>query len=103
MDDAEKEEEKEASVLEKFAADKELSPSYEETKLPKWLYKYLVYRFNLLDRTGEKAFLGTGLINFYRVTYQSGELCQIFILLPSSQGTTSSTTRSLSTSSPSSG
>ena len=50
------EEEKEASVLEKFAADKELSPSYEETKLPKWLYKYLVYRFNLLDRTGEKEF-----------------------------------------------
>merc|ERR1712117_844669 len=33
--------------------EKELSPSYEETKLPKWLYKYLVYRFNLLDRTGD--------------------------------------------------
>ena len=54
MDDAQEEREKEASVLEKFAADKELSPSYEETKLPKWLYKYLVYRFNLLDRTGER-------------------------------------------------
>ena len=36
--------------MEKFAKDK---ANYEETKLPKWLYKYLVYRFNLLDRTGE--------------------------------------------------
>ena len=37
--------------MEKFAKDK---ANYEETKLPKWLYKYLVYRFNLLDRTGKK-------------------------------------------------
>ena len=44
------EEEEEASVLEKFAKDK---ANYEDTKLPKWLYKYLVYRFNLLDRTGK--------------------------------------------------
>ena len=51
--------EKEAggSVLERFAEDQAgLTPSYEETKLPKWLYKYLVYRFNLLDRTGESTF-----------------------------------------------
>ena len=46
------------SVLERFAKDKDgLTPSYEETKLPKWLYKYLVYRFNLLDRTGELMFV----------------------------------------------
>ena len=61
----EEEEEKEESVLEKFAADKELTPSYEETKLPKWLYKYLVYRFNLLDRTGENFFLCILLKQFF--------------------------------------
>ena len=47
----EEEKEDDASVLEKFAKDK---ANYEETKLPKWLYKYLVYRYNLLDRTGKK-------------------------------------------------
>ena len=50
VEEAEEVEEEEASVLEKFAKDK---ANYEETKLPKWLYKYLVYRFNLLDRTGK--------------------------------------------------
>ncbi len=39
----------EPTILEQFAADK---ANFEETKLPKWLYKYLVFRFNLLDRTG---------------------------------------------------
>lgn len=37
------------TILEQFAADK---TNFENTKLPKWLYKYLVFRFNLLDRTG---------------------------------------------------
>ncbi len=41
----------EPTILEQFAADK---ANFEETKLPKWLYKYLVFRFNLLDRTGKK-------------------------------------------------
>jgi hypothetical protein len=49
---AKEEEEKdiaEPTILEQFAADK---ANFEDTKLPKWLYKYLVFRFNLLDRTG---------------------------------------------------
>ena len=58
-EEAEKEKEKEKekskekengkTVLEKFAND---DTNIEETFLPKWLYKYLVFRFNLLDRTG---------------------------------------------------
>ena len=46
--------EQEKSVLEKFAAGDDKT-RLEETKLPKWLYKYLVFRFNLLDRTGEQV------------------------------------------------
>ena len=49
-EDEEDEEEMEPSALEMFAADKS---DYESTILPKWLYKYLVFRFNLLDRTGK--------------------------------------------------
>ena len=41
----------ELTILEQFAADK--SNFEENTKLPKWLYKYLVFRFNLLDRVGK--------------------------------------------------
>ena len=41
-----------STILEQFAADK-TNFVEENTKLPKWLYKYLLFRFNLLDRTGE--------------------------------------------------
>ena len=40
-----------STILEQFAADK--TNFVENTKLPKWLYKYLLFRFNLLDRTGD--------------------------------------------------
>ena len=43
-------EEQSPTTLEMFAADK---ADYSSTILPKWLYKYLVFRFNLLDRCGE--------------------------------------------------
>ena len=42
-----------STILEQFAADK-TNFVEENTKLPKWLYKYLLFRFNLLDRTGER-------------------------------------------------
>lgn len=40
------------SILEQFAKDHDHSLNLDSTALPKWLYKYLVFRFNLLDRTG---------------------------------------------------
>ena len=41
-----------STILEQFAiADK--TNFVENSKLPKWLYKYLLFRFNLLDRTGD--------------------------------------------------
>ena len=43
----------ELTILEQFAATADKSNFEESTKLPKWLYKYLVFRFNLLDRVGE--------------------------------------------------
>jgi hypothetical protein len=46
----EQQQENESTVLEQFGQHK---ANYDDSKLPKWLYKYLVYRFNLLDRTGE--------------------------------------------------
>ena len=56
----EEKEEKDASVepetvLEMFAADHQAAAAVhlDESKLPKWLFKYLVFRFILLDRTGE--------------------------------------------------
>ena len=42
-----------STILEQFAADDKTNFAEESTKLPKWLYKYLLFRFNLLDRTGE--------------------------------------------------
>ena len=42
----------EPTILEQFAADKSNFEEQESSKLPKWLYKYLVFRFNLLDRVG---------------------------------------------------
>eukprot|EP00095_Tigriopus_kingsejongensis_P000767 maker-scaffold67_size430214-snap-gene-0.12 protein:Tk00767 transcript:maker-scaffold67_size430214-snap-gene-0.12-mRNA-1 annotation:"GF14448" len=39
------------SVLEQFDADHVHGLNLDATNLPKWLYKYLVFRFNLLDRT----------------------------------------------------
>ena len=42
-----------STILEQFAADK-TNFAEENCKLPKWLYKYLLFRFNLLDRTGER-------------------------------------------------
>ncbi len=40
-------------MLEQFAAAQETEGHPEDgSNLPKWLYMYLVYRFNLLDRTG---------------------------------------------------
>ena len=46
----------ELTILEQFAAAE--TSNFEETqpdycRLPKWLYKYLVFRFNLLDRVGK--------------------------------------------------
>ena len=56
----EEKEEKDASVepetvLEMFAVDHQAAAAVhlDESKLPKWLFKYLVFRFILLDRTGE--------------------------------------------------
>ena len=55
-DEGEKEEEKEEEVekspttLDMFA---EHETDFSSTVLPKWLFKYLVFRFNLLDRCGE--------------------------------------------------
>ena len=40
------------TILEQFAADKSNFEELENSKLPKWLHKYLLFRFNLLDRTG---------------------------------------------------
>ena len=41
-----------STILDQFAiADK--TNFVENSKLPKWLYKYLLFRFNLLDRTGD--------------------------------------------------
>ena len=42
----------EPTILEQFAADKSNFEEQENCRLPKWLYKYLVFRFNLLDRVG---------------------------------------------------
>ena len=42
----------EPTILEQFAADKSNFEEQENSKLPKWLHKYLVFRFNLLDRVG---------------------------------------------------
>merc|ERR550539_819288 len=42
-----------STILEQFAADDKTNFVEESTKLPKWLYKYLLFRFNLLDRTGD--------------------------------------------------
>ncbi len=49
-DDELKVEKEEKTVLEQFASQRTL---LDQSRLPKWLYKYLVFRFNLLDRTGE--------------------------------------------------
>ena len=46
------EEKKEETILEKFAS-KDHKLDFDASRLPKWLYKYLVFRFNLLDRTGK--------------------------------------------------
>jgi len=46
------EQEDKPTMLEKYAAK---LTTVDESKLPKWLFKYLVFRFNLLDRTGENA------------------------------------------------
>lgn len=43
------------SILEQFAKDHDHSLNLDSTALPKWLYKYLVFRFNLLDRTGDNV------------------------------------------------
>ncbi|TRY68920.1 hypothetical protein TCAL_05220 [Tigriopus californicus] len=43
------------SILEQFAKDHDHSLNLDSTSLPKWLYKYLVFRFNLLDRTGDNV------------------------------------------------
>ncbi len=40
------------TVLEKFASH---GTRVDDSRLPKWLYKYLVFRFNLLDRTGDSV------------------------------------------------
>ena len=42
--------EKQKTILEQFAANE---TNVNATTLPKWLHKYLVFRFNLLDRTGD--------------------------------------------------
>lgn len=47
----EEQKQQQQTVLEQFASGED--SRLEETKLPKWLYKYLVFRFNMLDRTGE--------------------------------------------------
>ena len=43
------------TVLEMFAANDQAAAAVhlDESKLPKWLFKYLVFRFILLDRTGK--------------------------------------------------
>ena len=43
------------TIQEQFASGEDTR--LDETKLPKWLYKYLVFRFNMLDRTGELIIL----------------------------------------------
>ena len=45
----------EPTILEQFAADKSNFEEQENCRLPKWLYKYLVFRFNLLDRVGKNT------------------------------------------------
>merc|ERR1712012_414630 len=51
--EAVKEDIAELTILEQFAADTSNFEPYTYCKLPKWLYKYLVFRFNLLDRVGD--------------------------------------------------
>ena len=48
-----KEDNQPKSILEQFASD-DTNVNEDSCKLPGWLYKYLVFRFNLLDRTGEQ-------------------------------------------------
>ena len=52
-DDAENDNEGEKTVLEQFASHETRA---DDSMLPKWLYKYLVFRYNLLDRTGNYRF-----------------------------------------------
>lgn len=52
-DEAVKEDIAELTILEQFAADTSNFEQDAYCKLPKWLYKYLVFRFNLLDRVGD--------------------------------------------------
>ena len=40
------------TVLEQFAS---IPAMVDDSCLPKWLFKYLVFRFNLLDRTGDNV------------------------------------------------
>ena len=47
-------EKKDETVLEMFASSDSQVAYLDESKLPKWLFKYLVFRFILLDRTGTK-------------------------------------------------
>lgn len=51
-DDGLKEQKKPDTILEKFASH---DTNMDESVLPKWLYKFLVFRFNLLDRTGDNV------------------------------------------------
>ncbi len=44
--------EKGDTVLEQFASH---ATKVDDSRLPHWLYKYLVYRFNLLDRCGDNV------------------------------------------------
>jgi len=52
LDEEESEEEKSPTTLDMFA---DHETDYSSTILPKWLFKYLVFRFNLLDRCGDNV------------------------------------------------
>ena len=49
-EEKEEEVEKSPTTLDMFA---DHETDFSSTVLPKWLFKYLVFRFNLLDRCGE--------------------------------------------------